>query len=283
MAASLALAAAVHLLVSFASIFLHNQNYKRARNDGVVEPPRVFAPMPFVGSGLDMSKGILAFIRKHSQRLDSPVFSAMVGGKWCHFLVDPEDATLGYLPTSKLDSSLLAIKFMVNVGGASEKTALETYKDKSKINKIYGSFQKHILAADSLAANVAESQAILKRRLIALEETLNTNDWREISLTDFVSSNVFVAAVGPLVCKTLATDEYSRHFLNWDKSVSLMFAGVPSIFLPKASKARSMIWNKILEPESIEESSEIIKVSTRANQHESSHWSRPHFSPSSLK
>lgn len=258
-------AVAAHVSRSFLSNVLHNRKFITRRIGSIaVEPPRVFSVVPHVGAGAEMSQGILKFIRKYSQKLDSPIFSALVGGKLCHFFAASEDATVGFWQTPKLDQTALGMQFMANAIGMSHDNVMAAYNNKHQMKKVFSLIQKHVLAKDAMAVNVDATQEVLKKRFEALDqralELAETGEWLQMSLFDFALFNIFAAAIGPLISYSIATDEAAQNFRAWDKGIPLLFGGVPGLFLRNSIWGRDELLKSILKPEFVEQASEMMKV-----------------------
>jgi hypothetical protein len=227
-----------------------------------LQPPRVFSWIPFVGSGVEMGQGILKFIRKYSQQFNSPIFSAVVGGKVCHFFASSEDVTIGFWPTPKLDQSALGKQFLINALGCTKHDCDNAYNDRQRVKQVFSLIQKHVMTKESQIINVEATQRVLKDRFDLLDETMSSsslssatkngrsvssrNGWYRTSLFDFTLINIFAAAVGPLISNDMATDEAARDFLNWDEGIPLLFGGVPEFLLKQSVQAREKLVDSVM-------------------------------------
>jgi hypothetical protein len=52
-------------------------------------PPHLWSWIPYLGSAIEMGKGITSFIRSRASQLKSPIFTATIMGDKCVFLADP--------------------------------------------------------------------------------------------------------------------------------------------------------------------------------------------------
>jgi cholesterol 7alpha-monooxygenase len=250
------------LVLSYLWNVLNNKRTKlKKSNNSPTEPPKVWSPIPFIGSAIEMGQDIRGFILKHSKRLETPIFTATIAGKECHFLAHSLDTTMIYQRNKALDDNSMAIQFQRNVCGADPHELGSIYNDKEWLKMMMKNIKNHVWSQEAIAKIVPESQHILDERLNqCILEMTNNNGQQNIGLYDFCRRHIFCASVAPIVSKMMATDESALEYGQFEKKVALMFAKVPHIFLRKAISAREALIVKLGSSDLLEKGgSQLIK------------------------
>mmetsp|Transcript_18437 Transcript_18437/g.23724 ORF Transcript_18437/g.23724 Transcript_18437/m.23724 type:complete len:522 (+) Transcript_18437:168-1733(+) len=263
---------AIYLLVGFTctslvlsylwNVLNNMRKHLKKSNSPPMEPPKVWSPFPFIGSAIEMGQDIRGFILKNSKRLESPIFTATIAGKECHFLADSLDTDMVYQRNKALDSNSLAIQFVTNVCGADDQEVQHIYNDKEWLKMSTKNVQHHVWSREAIAQLVPESQHILNERLdqCILEMTNNKDGQQKIGLYDFCLKHIFCASVAPIVSTMVATDELALEYAQFEKGIPLLFAKVPSIFLRKAISAREILIAKLGSSDFLEQgASQLMK------------------------
>jgi hypothetical protein len=280
-----ALLAPAHLVVLVVSgiYLLRRQRKSRLANakllsrydSSVVLPPHVTSYVPYLGSALEMGRGIRKFIAKYTRKFHGqPVFTANIAGNHSLFIGDPDHVTLVYKYAKYLDDFALQKQFTHNVlGVTSAKDEKEIFSDLAKeANKQY----HHYLFTDAeLNKTVMEAQGIFQDILARMVDESGTKPHR-LDLYRFVRDCVFKASVAPLISRHLATDEASALYEAFDRGVPLMFGEAPSFLFKDAADARQSLIGLISDDQFVEGGSDLMKARTGLN------FSRNNFIRSAL-
>jgi hypothetical protein len=269
------LASILQLGVTMAIAFLTNyiverylEIYRRPSHtkiysvDTVIKPPQVAAWIPFVGSAVEMGRDICGFIRKYSDQFETPVFSATIGGKVCHFVADPKHVDIGFTPTSKLDHSALGAQFSVRCTGSDADVIAAAYADKPTVKNVKSLLQTNFYKEESMQRNLKASQAVLKEQIIKLLPS-GDGEWSKIGLYGFCQKIIFAASVGPLLSTAISGEDMAQNFADWGEGIPFLFANVPSFFLSKSIKAREKMVDAMMDEAALldEGGSALLKVS----------------------
>ena len=248
---------------------LSNAKLSRYDDPNVLLPPHVTSYVPYLGSALEMSKGIRKFIAKYTAKFQNqPIFTATIAGDHCLFIGDPDQVTMVYNGkyARYLDDYALQKQFTRNVlGVTNDVEEEEIFSDLTKeANRQY----HHYLFADGeLNKTVMEAQDIfqdiLPQMIAGRDDT--SSGWQQKDLYRFVRNCVFKASVAPLISRHLATDEASKLYEAFDKGVPLMFGEAPSFLLKDAASARKSLIDIISDDQFVQEGSDLMKARTGLN------------------
>jgi hypothetical protein len=251
-----------YIVERYLEIYRRPSHSKVYSVETVIKPPQVAAWIPFVGSAVEMGRDICGFIRKYSDQFETPIFSATIGGKVCHFVADPKHVDIGFTQTSKLDHSTLGAKFMVRCSGLDADVIVGAYADKPTLRKVNSQLQTNILKEESMQRNLKASQAVLKEHIIKLLPS-GDGEWSKVGLYDFCLKIIFAASVGPLLSTTISGEDMAQNFADWGEGIPFLFANMPKLFLSKSIKAREKIVDAMMDEAALldEGGSALLKVS----------------------
>ena len=234
-----------------------------ADSGNVILPPHVTSYVPYLGSALEMSKGIRKFIAKYTRKFrGQPIFTATIAGDHCLFIGDPDHVTMVYKYGKYLDDYALQKQFTRNVLGVTNAVEeKEIFSDLAKeANRQY---HRYLFTDDELNKTVMEAQNIFQDILPKMIATgKGESSWQQMDLYRFVRTCVFKASVAPLISRHLATDEASRLYEAFDKGVPLMFGEAPSFLIKDAAGARRSLIDIISDDEFVEQGSDLMKART---------------------
>lgn len=250
---------------------LASAKLSRCADADVVLPPHVTSYVPYLGSALEMSRGIRKFVARHTRRFDrQPVFTATIAGDRCLFIGDPDHVTMVYKYAKYLDDYALQKQFTRNVLGVTDAAEEgEIFSDAAKeANRQY----HHYLFTDGeLNKTVMDAQDIFRDILSQMVRDASStgtgvaDDWQRQDLYRFVRDCVFRASVAPLISRHLATDEASKLYEAFDQGVPLMFGEAPSFLVRDAAEARQSLIDIISDHRFVQEGSDLMKARTGLN------------------
>ncbi|CAB9511547.1 hydroxycholest-4-en-3-one 12-alpha-hydroxylase [Seminavis robusta] len=219
---------------------------KKTLDDDVVEPPYVSSWIPHVGSALEMSKlGHLQFIQKYTQKCGTPIFSANIMGRLCHFIGDPLHTQFVFKDWPQFDTQSIAMDFLQKAMGCDKKEIDKAHASPGWIKQSKESFRNHILATQSIQETVQKAQSIL----LYLVDQISDG---EHALFQLVKENIFLASVEPFVGKDMADTDYLAAFRDLDRGIPLAMANAPNVTQQKFIAAREM-FVQLLQRESFQE------------------------------
>jgi hypothetical protein len=233
-----------YIVERYLEIYRRPSHSKVYSVETVIKPPQVAAWIPFVGSAVEMGRDICGFIRKYSDQFETPIFSATIGGKVCHFVADPKHVD------------------MVRCSGLDADVIVGAYADKPTLRKVNSQLQTNILKEESMQRNLKASQAVLKEHIIKLLPS-GDGEWSKVGLYDFCLKIIFAASVGPLLSTTISGEDMAQNFADWGEGIPFLFANMPKLFLSKSIKAREKIVDAMMDEAALldEGGSALLKVS----------------------
>jgi len=253
-------------VIILGSLYVYNYFLKpRDKRDRVSVPPYVRSFIPFIGSAIEMGTDPLEFNRKYFKRFQSPIFTATIGGKTCHFLSASEHVShLDKHP--QIDRESTQKQFAINCLTFDMKKMGFILNEKSVLKKFVAQYHKYLFTREGLNHTVGCAQQCLNDLIKEVMNDVNPitgkhheGGWKEFDLYEFVSYCVYHASVQPLLSKELAKEDTRLNFFEFDKKVPLLHSGVPSFFFQKANKARGAILDSLASPEFSNEPSELMK------------------------
>jgi len=221
-------------------------------------PPHHHSYVPFLGSAVEMGKGIRLFIDKYSTKFGEPLFTANIAGKHSLFIGDSDHLTMIYTHSRQVDGFALQKQFTRNVLGitsASDELAMFGSDSKAAIKQ----YHKYLFTDEELNKTVKTAQDIFNTLLPQLTNNKSTDGWYRHDLYRLVRTCIFEASVEPFLSKYIATQENSELFSSFDAGVPLMFGNAPSFLTKDATSARNTLLKRISDSKFIDQGSELIK------------------------
>eukprot|EP00986_Skeletonema_menzelii_P007254 scaffold2848_cov150-Skeletonema_menzelii.AAC.6 len=226
-------------------------------------PPHLISYVPYLGSAIEMGKGIRVFIAKHSAKFGEPLFTATIAGEHALFIGDSDHLPMIYTHSKQLDGFALQKQFTRNVLGIKDNNDEELMFDmdnESEIaTKLVKQYHKYILSDGELNKTVAKAQDIFNTLIPRLIDSSSIDGWHRHDLYGLVRELIFEASVEPFLSKHLATKENSELFQMFDKGVPLMFGNAPSFIVKESDEAREELLKRITDGRFIEQGSDLMK------------------------
>jgi len=227
-------------------------------------PPHVRSFVPYLGSAIEMGKGIQQFVAKYSKQLNAPIFTATIAGDHCLFIGDSDHLAMVYKYSKVLDEFALQRQFTRNVLGITDEKDEEEMFNSPKAKPAIKQYHKHLFHEEGLNKAIREVQKVFQDILPNLVagtsgETNTQAEWAHHTLYGMVRDCVFKASVAPLLSHHIATDEAAKLFQDFDKGIPLMFAGAPSYLWKASQTARTKMLEIISHPKYLVGASDLIK------------------------
>ena len=224
----------------------------------IVAPPYVKYTMPFLGSASDFSKDCKAFVKKHSEALDSPIFSALIAGKTYHFITSAEYPVEHIFRQKQLSFQPIAYDALKNAFGVTKAGAVFASEDPSKL---FGSiYHKHLLAKEGLGKITFKSQIAIKN-LISNHLCISDGAVCEVlPLYEVVQKIIFCATMSSVFSQDMATTDNLKSHNSFDDKFPLLIGGMPAWLFPTARGARESLLDGLRQPDHKNRQSSFLKV-----------------------
>lgn len=212
---------------------------------GPREPPHVISYLPYLGSAVSMTSGLLRdFIAHHARRLRSPVFTAYITSKRCLFLADSSLVPIVFQDQrTELDSFSFQRHAMRALMGCQphefENVMEGTHIHKESMKQIH----QYLLQTDELGKSMETVQRIMLQSPVW--STLSGETYTELNLYEFVQQVIFDAAVGALMSEGLMGPDTSRDFSIFEEGIPLLFLEMPQAFTRTTRQARERLIDRI--------------------------------------
>ena len=247
----------VYVLLNYLRNIRRRNKLLASYGSGIYIPPHLTSYVPFLGSAIEMGKGIRRFIDRYSTKFGEPLFTATIAGKHSLFIGDSDHLTMIYTHSREVDGFALQRQFTRNVLGitSASEEAMFGADSKAAIRQ----YHKYLFTDDELNKTVATAQKIFNTLLPQLTNSKSTDGWHRHDLYTLVRTCIFEASVEPFLSKYIATKENSELFSSFDAGVPLMFGNAPSFLTKDATSARNKLLERISDSKFIERGSELIK------------------------
>jgi len=107
----------VYVLLNYLRNIRRRNKLLASFGPNVCIPRHLASYVPFLGSAIEMGKGIRRFIDKYSTKFGEPLFTATIAGKHSLFIGDSDHLTLIYTHSKAVDGFALQKQFTRNVLG----------------------------------------------------------------------------------------------------------------------------------------------------------------------
>ncbi|CAB9496461.1 25-hydroxycholesterol 7-alpha-hydroxylase (Fragment) [Seminavis robusta] len=226
----------------------------------VVEPPYVSSWIPFLGKAPEMGKDPLQFIRKYSQKLDTPVFTCLIAGKTCHFIGDSHFVGIIYDKAKHLEGQSLKIYFFEKIFGIPPEISSKSYANPEHLKDSQANYRR-LLTKEMIEPTVQTAQDII---LQMIQQEFSEDQWTEVALHEMVFRAIHKATYTAFVSDAMADPSMLPYFREFDKGIGKAIKGTPKFLLKDFVEGR----NKLLEVLRGEEHKKTVKDFLRSK-HES--------------
>jgi cytochrome P450 len=263
-----------------------------------IRPPHLWSWIPYLGSAIEMGKGITSFIRSRASQLKSPVFTATILGEKCVFIADPgkyycttnvqsqptvdhttqcffsclylalscicscvELLMCVFKPKYKkyLDTLFLQKEFMSRVVDLKEDELDEVF-DPDTDRLTSQQYHHFLFKGEELERSVARVQDYFRKNLSDLTSSEeNGTAWTSHEMFSMVTRTVFKATAGPLLSDHLIDNDAYEAFRAFDKGVVPLYNKLPSFLTKKAREARSLLLDLVQSKSFWDQASPLMK------------------------
>lgn len=259
-AALTATATTILFVAACSSGMLLLRSSRRAAAADPRDPPHVVSWIPFLGSGVEMGKDNLAFLRKYRQKFGgAPVFSATVLGVTNYFIVDSKYTNLPYKNIPQLDTDSLIKTFIARMLGVGDQRTEEIVGNQPLIKKVNGMYFHYFFKAEQLRLAIEKSQNELTRVLQGFSLCGDDESNSDRFLHKFVSEGIWKMSVVPLLSESLRDESLLEEFYKWESGISFSFAGAPDWLLTRFVEGRENLYRALMDPSFVEQGTELVK------------------------
>lgn len=239
---------------------------KKQLPPGVCYPPHLRSWVPFLGSALELRRGLIRdFILDTARKFNSPVFTAQIGADKCLFLADSSLVPIVFKDQRvEIDSLTLEKKFTKTVMGFTQQEVDDIFATKEVVDMVFDQLHQHIIKPGPLLSEtLRKTQTVLVDQVMSLTRSSSgdSNGWMRHGMLEWVEKTVFDASAGSLLSMSLISEnsEVLSQLQKFDHGVPLLFSEAPSLLTRNAQTARRGLWKILASGEFWDAASPLMK------------------------